>query len=107
MTSSGDAVLRQNKLRPVLLWCSPSLLGFALFLVSFPIYRVIPFWPRLSLAEIFLYWFVFITPVTTLIGTVILIKRRRRVATLPKVMAWFTITVSVLANLFVILGMIG
>jgi hypothetical protein len=105
--TSEEVVLRENKLWPILLWSSPSWLGFALFLVSFPIDRVIPFWPHLSLAEIFVYWFGLITPVTTMTGIVILVKRRRSLATLPKVIASLTIVISVLANLFVLLGMIG
>ena len=105
--TSEEVVLPENKLSPILLCCSPSLLAFALFLVSFPIDRVIPFWPHLSLAEIYVYWFGLVTPVTTVIGIVILVTRRRSLPTFPKVMAWLTITISVLANLFVLLGMIG
>jgi len=107
MTSSEEVSLTENRVWSVLLWCAPSLLGFALFLVSFPIDRIVPFWPHLSIAEIFLYWFVFIAPITTVIGIVILMKRRRGLATFPKVAAWLAITISVLANLFVLLGMIG
>jgi hypothetical protein len=106
-TTSEEVVLPENKQSPILLCCSPSLLAFALFLVSFPIDRVIPFWPHLSLAEIYVYWFGLVTPVTTVIGIVILVTRRRSLPTFPKVMAWLTITISVLANLFVLLGMIG
>ena len=105
MTPAEEVVLRENMLRPILLWCSPSLLGFPVFLVSFPIDRVIPFWPHLTVAEIFLYWFGLITPIATVIGIVVLLKRRRGLATFPKAMAWLTITISVLANLFVLLGM--
>jgi hypothetical protein len=105
--TSEETVLRGNKVWPIVLWSAPSLLGFALFLVSFPIDRVNPFWPHLSFAEIFVYWFGLITPVTTVIGIVILVKRGRSLATFPKVMAWLTIALSLLANLFVLLGMIG
>jgi hypothetical protein len=107
MSSSEVAVLRERNLWPALFWCLPSLLGFALFLLSFPIDRRLAFWPHLDIAEIFALWFLFVTPVTTVIAIVILVKRRRRIARFPKVMAWLTIIVSVLANLFVLLGMAG
>ena len=108
--TSEEVVLPENKLSPILLCCSPSLLGCWPSLCSLFRFRLtvfIPFWPHLSLAEIYVYWFGLVTPVTTVIGIVILVKRRRSLPTFPKVMAWQTITISVLANLFVLLGMMG
>jgi hypothetical protein len=98
--------IRSRSWRP-LFWCFPSLGGLALFLCSFPIDRQIPFWPHLQIAEIFAYWFVFIAPVTTVIATVLLVMRRRRIPRLPKVVGWLAISMSVLANAFVLLGMAG
>jgi hypothetical protein len=55
-------------------WCLPSLLGFLAFLFAFPIDRKIPFWPHLSIAEVFILWFLFITPITTVIAIITLLK---------------------------------
>jgi hypothetical protein len=107
LTSSEEAVLDKSKIWSVFYWCLPSLAGLALFLFSFPIDRVIPFWPHLEIAEIFLYWFVFVAPPATLIATVLPIKRRRRIAPLHKAMGWLAIVVSMLASAFVVLGMAG
>ncbi len=107
MISSDEIALRERGIGSVLLWCSPSLLGLASFLVSFPIYRCIPFWPNWEIAEIFAFWFVFVTPVTTIVAIVILIKRWRRAKGLLKVIALLAIIIGVLANAFVLLGMAG
>ena len=52
------------------LCCLPSLLGLLVFLLAFPIDRRIPHWFPLNLAEVFTLWFLFITPVTTVIAIV-------------------------------------
>jgi hypothetical protein len=107
MASSEETFSRQGKVGAALVWCLPSLLGFALFLLSFPIDRQIRFWPFLSLADIFALWFLLITPVTTVIAIVMLIKRGRsgRIAVFIRVLAWLMITFSVLANVLILLGM--
>lgn len=86
------------------LLCMPCLLAFALFLVSFPIDRKIAFWPHLTIGEIYLHWFLFVTPISTLIAFIVLIKRRVQAS---KFLAWLLVIVSVLANAFVILGFVG
>ena len=86
------------------LLCMPCLLAFALFLVSFPIDRKIAFWPKLTIGELYLHWFLFVTPISTLIALILLIKRRVQA---NKFLAWLLVIVSVLANAFVILGFIG
>src|ERR1700679_1524897 len=53
------------------------------------------------------HWFVFIAPVTTVIATVLLVMRGRRIPRMPKVIGWLAIVMSVLANAFVLLGMAG
>lgn len=88
-------------------WCLPALAAFAIFLFSFPIDRQVPFWPHLQIAEIFAMWFVFVTPATTVAAIVLLIMRRRRTTALPKSVGWLAVTVSVLANAFILLGMAG
>jgi len=97
----------KTNLWPVFFLSLPCLLAFALFLLSFPIDRPIPFWPHWEIAETFAAWFATVTPVSTLIAVAVLIKRRRGSARPPRVIAWLTITVSVLANAFVLVGMAG
>ena len=89
--------------------CLPCLLGFLAFLFSFPIYRQMPFWPHLSIAEIVVLWSGLITPVTTLIAIITLIKRRRAggMTTWVKLLAWTVIALCLVINAFVILGMAG
>jgi len=107
MTESEQTPLRQDKAWLPLWWCLPSLLGFVAFLFSFPIDRQIPFWPHLNLAEIFTLWFLFITPIATVIAIVLLIKRNRigRTTRLIKLLLWAAIAASLLVNAFVLLGM--
>jgi hypothetical protein len=102
-----QTVLRQDTAWLPLWWCLPSLLGFVAFLFSFPIDRQIPFRPHLSLAEILALWFLFITPVTTVIAIVMLVKRNRirRIPPFTKLLLWAAIAASLLVNAFVLLGM--
>jgi hypothetical protein len=80
----------------------PALLGFVAFLFSFPIYRRIPFWPHLTIADAFTLWFEFVTPITTAIGFVVLMRYRRsgRINKFARTVAWTAITLSVLVNVF-------
>jgi hypothetical protein len=107
MPSAGEASVSRNEVWAVLVWCWPSLLGLAFFVLSFPIDRHIPFWPHLSLADIFTLWFFFITPVTTAIAIIMLIKRGRsgHIAVPMRILAWLAITLSALANILMLLGM--
>jgi hypothetical protein len=104
---SGETLFRQEKIWSSLWWCMPTLLSFVAFLLAFPIDRRIPFWPHLNLAEIFTVWFLFITPITTVIAIVALVKRKRigRVALFTKSLVWTAIAVSLLVNAFVLIGM--
>lgn len=94
---------------PVFAWCLPALGGFAGFLASFPIDRQIPFWPYLSIAAIYVYWFLFVTPVACVIAIVKFIRYARKVQTsfVRKSILLMTIILSVLVNLFVVLGLIA
>ena len=89
--------------------CLPSILGFLAFLFSFPIDRQIPFWPHATIAVVFVQWFLFITPVTTAIAIITLIKRRRaREMTIwVKLFSWAAVAVSLVMNAIVVLGMSG
>src|ERR1700693_2922104 len=64
--SESDTALPSRTWIPIC-WCLPSLLGFAAFTLSFPIDRTVPFRPHLNIAEMLAMWFVFITPIATLI----------------------------------------
>lgn len=107
MATLRQPILRQSAVLAALAWCLPSLLGFVLFLFSFPIDRTIPFWPQLNLAELYFFWFLFVTPVTTVVAFVRFIKRKRtsRIALLHSVLAWTMLIASVLANLFMLVGL--
>lgn len=104
---SPELPSHRNDVAVVFVLCCSSLVGFVLFLISFPIYRRIPFWPHLSIAELFLLWFLFVAPVTTAIAFVVFIRRKRFGSIVPvtKWLAWTAITLSVLADLFMLLGL--
>ena len=107
MAAAQERTPNQKAVWPVFVCCLPALGGFVLFLLSFPIDRVVPFWPHLNLAEIFTLWFLFVTPITTVIATVALIKHKRseQIAAFSKILAWTTIAVCVLVNAFILVGM--
>ncbi|HEY1424860.1 MAG TPA: hypothetical protein VGF20_15515 [Candidatus Acidoferrum sp.] len=91
---------------PIAAWFLPALLGFALFLVSFPIDRRIPFWPHPSLVDLFAMWFVFIAPVATVIGVVVLIKRGRHgLHPVNNFLLWIAVLASVAVNWLMLVGM--
>ncbi len=88
-------------------WCFPALLGFAAFLVPFPIDRRISFWPHPSLAEVFGAWFLFVTPVATT-AAIFMLTKRSRLGTLSSVAKWLlvaAVALAILLNLFVLLGL--
>jgi hypothetical protein len=87
----------------VSLWCLPCLLAFALFFFSFPIDRKIPVWPRLNLAELYSLWFLFVTPITTLVAVVVLIRRRWMGPS--SILAWFLVIASFVVNGLVLFGL--
>ena len=85
----------------------PALLGFAAFLVAFPIDRPLPFWPHLSLAEIFGIWFLFVTPAATTVAIVMFTKRTRlgQITSTPKWLLFAAMGLAILLNLFALLGL--
>jgi hypothetical protein len=88
-------------------WCLPCFAGFLTFLFAFPIDRRISHWFPLNLAELFTLWFLFVTPVTTVIAIVTLLKRARTGWKSPfvKLLVWTAIGASLALNGFVLLGM--
>lgn len=107
MATAKTTLAPRKDVRPVFLWCLPALGGFVFFLFSFPIGRQIPFWPRLSIADLFTLWFLFITPVTTVIAIILLMKRRKAIHVLRFVrfFVWSAIVMSVFVNAFILVGM--
>ena len=85
------------------LWCLPCLLAFLLFFFSFPIDRKIPFWPHLNLAELYSLWFLFVTPISTLVAVIVLFRRRWTGG--ASIVAWFLVIASVVVNSLVLLGL--
>jgi len=104
---NSEETLVEGKNWYPLRWCLPVLLGFLAFLFSFPIDRRIPHWFPLNLSEISALWFLFVTPVTTVIAIVTFVKHSRRVRmkTSTKLFMWATIAVSLILNAFVLLGL--
>ena len=83
--------------------CLPCLLAFALFFFSFPIDRKIPFWPHLNLAELYSLWFLFVTPISTLVAFIVLIRRRWMGAS--SILTWVLVILSVVVNALVLFGL--
>jgi hypothetical protein len=88
-------------------WCVPCFVGFLTFLFAFPIDRHVSHWFPLNVAELFTLWFLFVTPVTTVIAIVTWLKRTRTGRTSPfvKLLVWTAIGASLALNGFVLLGM--
>lgn len=107
--TSQELPLSRNKVGAVFTWCLPCLLGSVVFFFSFPIDRRIPFWPHLMIVDIFYLWFLFVTPVATVIAFVVFTKRRRLgvIAKSTKSLIWATVTVSVLVNAFMLFAIWG
>ena len=109
MLTPAQPALPKIEIWPVLAFCAPALLGFALFLVSFPIDRQLPIWPPLSVAEFFMLWFFFVTPVTTVTAIVTLVRRRRRgrIPRLTYFLLWTAVAACLAVNAFMVLGLIA
>jgi hypothetical protein len=109
MTDLEETSSRNGKIWLSFCLCLPSLLGFLAFLFSFPINRQISFWPHEAIAEIFVKWFLFITPLTTVIAVITLIKQRQANEMIfrVKLLSWVAVVVSLIVNAIVLLGMSG
>jgi hypothetical protein len=106
-STSQGSLAAIDRSKAVIAWCLPCLLFFVLFLFSFPIDRKIPFWPRLSLAECFFLWFLFVTPITTTVALIVSIKNRKlpRDGSLVYSLSWAAIIASFLMNLFILFAL--
>src|SRR5580704_9744670 len=107
VANAEESSLPQVKIWLSLRWCLPALLGFLAFLVAFPIDRRIPHWFPLNFAELFTLWFLLVTPITTVIAIVALLKAKRAapMALFATLITWAAIGVSLVTNVFVLLGM--
>ena len=105
--NSEELSMPEGKIWLSLKWCLPVLLGFLAFLVAFPIDRRIPHWFPVNFAELFTLWFLFVTPITTVIAIVALLRSKRtgRMSPSIKLLTWAAILVSIVLNGFVLLGM--
>jgi hypothetical protein len=61
------------------------------------------FWPRLNLAELYSLWFFFVTPITTLVAFIVLMRRRRMGPS--SILAWFLVVASFVVNALVLFGL--
>jgi hypothetical protein len=102
---SERAVSNCGKALNVLGWCLPALLGFAAFLSAFPIDSDIPFWSRLSFAEVLSGWFLLASPVAIAVAIFNFAKYKNLFA-IPS--RWFliaTMSVAIFLNAFVLIGL--
>ena len=102
-----NAVPNPSNAWQVLGWCLPALLGFAAFLVAFPIDRRIPFWHHLSLAETFGAWFLFVVPPATTVAIAIF-RKCTKAGNIASTSKWFllaTLVLAILLNLVILLGL--
>ena len=85
------------------------MLGFVLFFFSFPIDRRIPFWPHLMIVDIFFQWFLFVTPLATVIAFVLFMRRRRsgRIDKFNRKLIWVTVTISLIVNALMLFAIWG
>jgi hypothetical protein len=77
------------------------------FVFAFPIDRHIPHWFPLNIAELFAGWFLFVTPLTTVIAGVTLVKGNRTGQKTPvaTLLTWIAIAASLIVNALVLFGM--
>src|ERR1051325_5757830 len=94
---------------PVIVWSLPSLISVLLFACLFPIGHTLTVWPHTAIAEGSFYWFLTITPVTTVVAVVRVMRlsRRRQLQVGLKALAWGLIVLSIMLNGVVLIGQIG
>src|SRR5882757_8831719 len=92
----------------VIVWSLPSLLSVLLFTCTFPIGRQLMVWQHQTIAEIFFYWFLTISPITTIVAMIRVTRysRRKQLQTRLQVIAWALIVLSVTLNGVVLVGLL-
>jgi hypothetical protein len=91
----------------VVIWSLPSLLSVLLFACMFPIGHELHTWPRTAIAEGSFYWFLTITPLTTIVAVVRIMRfsRRKQLQIGLKALAWGLIGLSAMLNGVVLVGL--
>jgi hypothetical protein len=91
----------------VIVWSLPSLVSVLLFACVFPISRALYVWPHTAIAEGSFYWFLTITPLTTIVAVVrtMRLSRRQQLQVGLKALAWGLIVLSIMLNGVVLIGL--
>jgi len=91
----------------VVIWSLPSLLSVLLFACMFPVGQKLHAWPHTAIAEGSFYWFLTITPLTTIVAVVRTMRfsRRKQLQVGLKALAWGLIGLSVMLNGVVLVGL--
>src|SRR5262245_22615701 len=91
----------------VIVWSLPSLLSVLLFAFMFPIGQTLYAWPHTTIAEVFFYWFLTITPLTTIVAVLRIVRysRRKQLEAGLKALAWGLIGLSIMLNGVVLIGL--
>src|SRR5690348_792986 len=91
----------------VIIWSLPSLLSVLLFAFMFPIRHEFYAWPHTAVAEVFFYWFITITPLTTIVAVIRIMRysRRKQLQAGLKALAWGLIGLSIMLNGVVLIGL--
>src|ERR1044071_7136253 len=89
-------------------WILPSLISVLLFACMFPIGHKLYTWPHTAIAEGSFYWFLTITPLTTIVAVVRTMRfsRRRQLQAGLKALAWGLIVLSIMLNGVVLIGLV-
>jgi len=91
----------------VIIWSLPSLLSVLLFACMFPVGHELYVWPHTAVAEAAFYWFLTITPLTTIVAVVRIMRfsRRKQLQVGLKALGWGLIGLSVTLNGVVLIGL--
>lgn len=92
---------------PVIVWSLPSLISVLLFACMFPIGHGVYAWPHTVIAEGSFYWFLTITPLTTIVAVVRVMRlsRRKQLQAGLKALGWGLIGLSIMLNGVVLIGL--
>ena len=95
-------------MRNICLLCSPSILGFTVFLFSFPLDRHLPFHLSWTVFDAFFVFFL-VAPMFTLIAFVLTIRRAfaSLVSSKSKVIAWAILALTIAINVFTVIGILA
>ena len=91
----------------VIIWSLPSLISVLLFACMFPIWHTLYAWPHTAIAEGSFYWFLTITPLTTIVAVVRVMRlsRRKQLQAGLRALAWGLIVLSIMLNGVVLIGL--